>query len=65
MSTIRTLAHQGGWDETLMIVGPLLAIIGLIALAKRKMNKDKDRPDETAEGPVGTEKREADALPSA
>ena len=48
-----------------MIVGPLLAIIGLIALAKRKMNKDKDRPDENAEGPVGTEKREADALPSA
>ena len=40
MSSIHTLAHQGGWDETLMIVGPLLAIIALLAVAKRKLNKE-------------------------
>ncbi len=41
MSVAQVLAHQGGWDEILMIVGPIVAIIGLIAVAKRKMNKEK------------------------
>jgi hypothetical protein len=31
------LAHQGGWDEALMIGGPILIIIGLLWLAKRRV----------------------------
>lgn len=65
MSTIETLAHQGGWDETLMIVGPLAAIIGLIALAKRKINRERKEASETLEGSTGAEEQEVDALPSA
>ena len=71
MSTIETLAHQGGWDETLMIVGPLAAIIGLIALAKRKINRERKEAGETAEtadgsdGATGAEEQEVDALTSA
>ena len=30
------LAHQGGWDEILMVLVPLLVIAGLLALAKRR-----------------------------
>ena len=42
MTTIRTavlipiVAHQGGWDEGLIVAGPLLVIVGLLWLAKRR-----------------------------
>jgi len=31
------LAHQGGWDEALLVGGPILVIIGLLWLAKRRV----------------------------
>ena len=31
------LAHQGGWDEALLIGGPIVAIAGLLMLAKRRV----------------------------
>jgi len=31
------LAHQGGWDEVLLIGGPILIIMGLLWLAKRRV----------------------------
>lgn len=33
------LAHQGGWDEALIVAGPLLAIVGLLWLAKRRADR--------------------------
>jgi len=33
------LAHQGGWDEALAVTIPLLAIVGLLWLAKRRANR--------------------------
>jgi hypothetical protein len=35
------IAHQGGWDEVLLVLGPLLAIGGLLALAKRRVGRQK------------------------
>jgi hypothetical protein len=32
------LAHQGGWDEILLIAGPIVLIIGLLWLAKRRVD---------------------------
>jgi hypothetical protein len=32
------LAHQGGWDEILLIAGPILVIMGLLWLAKRRVD---------------------------
>ncbi|MEP4650312.1 MAG: hypothetical protein ABJ314_09030 [Ilumatobacter sp.] len=31
------LAHQGGWDEALLIAGPIVAIAGLLMLAKKRV----------------------------
>ncbi|MFT3853613.1 MAG: hypothetical protein QM733_12865 [Ilumatobacteraceae bacterium] len=31
------LAHQGGWDEMLMVAAPILAIVLLLRLAKRRV----------------------------
>jgi len=36
-------AHQGGWDEILLVLGPILVIAALLRLAKRRvdrMNRD-------------------------
>ena len=32
------LAHQGGWDEILIIVGPIAAIVGIVALVRRRLH---------------------------
>lgn len=33
------LAHQGGWDEILMVVAPLLLLWGLLSLANRRARR--------------------------
>lgn len=30
------LAHQGGWDELLLVAGPVMVFAGLLALARRR-----------------------------
>ncbi len=32
------LAHQGGWDEALLIGGPMVVIAGLLVIAKRRVD---------------------------
>ena len=41
MSTAQ-LAHQGGWDEILMVVGPILLIVGVLAVVKRRVDRGFD-----------------------
>ncbi len=36
---ISLLAHQGGWDEVLLVLGPILVIAGLLRLAKRRVDR--------------------------
>ena len=31
------VAHQGGWDEILLVVGPMVVVAGLLWLAKRRL----------------------------
>jgi len=48
-SDVRTsavLAHQGGWDEILMVMGPIALIAGLLRLAKHRVTRPRDdQPD--------------------
>ena len=37
------LAHQGGWDEILMVMGPIALIAGLLRLAKHRVTRGHDR----------------------
>jgi hypothetical protein len=37
-ATTVLLAHQGGWDEILLIAGPIVIIMGLLWLAKRRVD---------------------------
>ncbi len=38
MKTTWLFAHQGGWDEALLVLGPLLVIGGLLWLANKRVN---------------------------
>ena len=56
------LAHQGGWDEVLLIGGPILIIMALLRLAKRRLDNvvvnsptpDPVVPDPLVPGPAVT-----------
>jgi hypothetical protein len=44
-------AHQGGWDEFLLVIGPLLLIAWLVSVAKKRAERsgppnDADRPSD-------------------
>ena len=36
------LAHQGGWDEILIIIGPLAVIVWVVALVRHRMRREAD-----------------------
>ena len=33
------LAHQGGWDEILLVIAPMVAVAGLLWIAKRRVDR--------------------------
>jgi len=35
---VTVLAHQGGWDEILLVVGPIAVIVTLLVIAKRRID---------------------------
>jgi hypothetical protein len=48
------LAHQGGWDEILLIVGPMALVVALLWLAKRRVTAAASRPEGHADHDPGT-----------
>jgi len=36
---LHLLAHQGGWDEILLVVGPILVLGGLLRIANRRADR--------------------------
>lgn len=36
MGLASLLAHQGGWDEIIMVAGPILVFGGLLLVARRR-----------------------------
>jgi hypothetical protein len=34
------LAHQGGWDEILLILGPILVVVGLLRLLNKRVERN-------------------------
>lgn len=46
MALAQVLAHQGGWDEILLVGGPVLVFAGLLLLARKRAH-DLTGPDLT------------------
>ena len=38
------IAHQGGWDEILLVLGPIAVIIGLLMLARKRVEAAEAKP---------------------
>ena len=38
---VALLAHQGGWDEVLLVLGPIAVVAGLLALARRRVTRER------------------------
>ncbi|MBA3286649.1 MAG: hypothetical protein H0U21_01315 [Acidimicrobiia bacterium] len=36
------VAHQGGWDEILLVLGPMLVVVALLWLARRRVTRGHD-----------------------
>jgi hypothetical protein len=53
------LAHQGGWDEALLVGVPILAIVGVLAIAKRRVDAQARAGHGPAAGPPRTGDRSA------
>jgi hypothetical protein len=43
------LAHQGGWDEILLVAGPILVIIGVLWQATRRVKRESNASDVSTE----------------
>ncbi len=41
-SSAFVLAHQGGWDEALFVVVPMIVLVGLLALAQRRAKAEHE-----------------------
>jgi hypothetical protein len=39
------LAHQGGWDEMLLVAGPIALVGGLLWLARRRVTRGTQPAD--------------------
>ena len=40
------LAHQGGWDEMLLVIGPIAFVAGLLWLARRRVTRAQGGSDD-------------------
>ena len=47
------LAHQGGWDEILIIIGPLAVIVWVVALVRHRTRRAAEA-DAAAEAEAGS-----------
>jgi hypothetical protein len=47
--TAAVTAHQGGWDEALLVAGPIMVIVGLLMLAKERVDAAAAAPETSDE----------------
>lgn len=58
ITAVWVLAHQGGWDEILFVLGPLVIFAGLLVLARRRVDQlgdDEGADDAIVDEPTGTD----------
>lgn len=58
------LAHQGGWDEILMVLGPLLVVGGALWVANRRVASQLDAEGLNGEA-INSEGLDPEADPAA
>ncbi|HEY0521253.1 MAG TPA: hypothetical protein VGC84_17315 [Ilumatobacteraceae bacterium] len=51
------IAHQGGWDEILLVLGPIAVIVGLLMLARKRVEAAEQNAAAKGEKPTPRVKR--------
>lgn len=51
------VAHQGGWDEILLVAGPILVILGVLVLARQRISRLPPHPEPDAPTVRGADER--------
>ena len=47
------IAHQGGWDEILLVLGPIAVIVGLLMMARKRVEAAEQKdPGKGAKPPT-------------
>jgi hypothetical protein len=49
------IAHQGGWDEILLVLGPIAVIVGLLMLARKRVDAVEHKPESKSQNPPPSE----------
>jgi len=47
-SVAQIIAHQGGWDELLLALGPVVVIVVVLAIAKRRVDRQHSNREMSA-----------------
>jgi hypothetical protein len=51
------IAHQGGWDEILLVLGPIAVIVGLLMLARKRVGAAEQNKAEAKTKPASKGQR--------
>lgn len=51
--SVAVLAHEGGWDEVLLVAGPIAVIVVLLAVVRRRLDARAGGGDAPEGGPAG------------
>ena len=46
---VTVLAHQGGWDEILLVIAPMVIVVALLWIAKRRVDRAADAKSRSSE----------------
>lgn len=58
------IAHQGGWDEILLVVGPMVVVVLLLRLLKRRVERAVAGPDQETPGTLSIDAPSDDSRPT-
>lgn len=70
MAPLHVLAHEGGWDEILMVAGPVAVFAGLLLLARKRAQdlntaRDEAEREEAEREDAGRDEASRGAPPQA
>ncbi len=49
------LAHQGGWDEMLLVAGPIIVVVALLRMAERRARRNRAAHERESNDPTPNE----------
>ncbi len=49
------LAHQGGWDEMLLVAGPIIVVVALLRMAERRARRNRAAHEHESNDPTPNE----------